>query len=422
MKESRFWPPDQVHTRAHHACAMAMQRRDAVAALVAAAQQPEPRAVGSRFVKRPLRSHYAADTPSSRPSRLKPPLVASTQSLMAAKKVWQQQDFAILRGLDGAAELARRVAALPADVPSRLLAGRTMQQTLSETAGWTALCAEAESLCRRACDAVGIDHTALHFIEPKRLVSLPGEGEQAVHWDCAYAYDTPPSTVTFLLHCSEGVGIDTTALPLYSSRECIPATRLRDTVAFGSERMRTRSSRCEQLQAAIPLLDKQHFHRVTARVGDVTLCRQSVPHYGTRNNSGGERVVLFAMLSGSRLPSQDDFQFFRWQFVAEAFGCESVEYAQALVAGKEFESMERFPDERSWRFAVQLLEKHGLLQLYYGEGTPQWNNAEQQSGAGQRKRKKEKRSGAAGAAAAAASASVSASASACVPVADAKRE
>jgi hypothetical protein len=365
----------------------------------------------------------AGDTPFSRPTRLEPPLVASTQSLTAAKKVWQQQDFATLRGLGGAAELARRVAALPADVPSRLLAGRTMQQTLAETAGWKALCSDAESLCRRACDAVGFVHSGLLFIEPKRLVSLPGQGEQAVHWDCAYAYDTPPTTITFLLHCTEGDGIDMTALPLYSARERIPATRPRDTVAFGSERMHTTKSRRRQLQSAIPLLDKQHFHRVSARVGDVTLCRQSVPHYGTRNNSGGERVVLFAMLSASPLPTQDDFQFFRWQFVAEAFGHESLEYAQSLVAGKEFESMERFPDEKSWRFAVQLLDKFGFLRLYYGEGgTPQWNNADQQSGAGQRKKKKEKSRGAAGAAAAAASVSVSASDVGCTLLADAKRE
>ena len=48
--------------------------------------------------------------------------------------------------------------------------------------------------------------------------------------------------------------------------------------------------------------------------------------------------------------------------------------------------MEQFPDETSWRCAVQLLDKFGLLRVYYGEGvTPQWNNAEQQSAAGQRK-------------------------------------
>jgi hypothetical protein len=60
--------------------------------------------------------------------------------------------------------------------------------------------------------------------------------------------------------------------------------------------------------------------------------------------------------------------------------------------------------EQSWREANQLLEKFDLLRLYYGEGgQPQWNNADQQSGAGQikRKKKKEKSGGAAGAAAAA---------------------
>ena len=91
--------------------------------------------------------------------------------------------------------------------------------------------------------------------------------------------------------------------------------------------------------------------------------------------------------------------------------------------------MERFPDETPWRCAVhdQLLDKFGLLRVYYGEGvTPQWNNAEQQRAAGQRKKKKEKcRGGVAGAAAAAAASaavSASASASACVRVTDAKRE
>ena len=95
------------------------------------------------------------------------------------------------------------------------------------------------------------------------------------------------------------------------------------------------------------------------------------------------------------------------------------------VAGKEFESVERFreADEQSWREANQLLEKFDLLRLYYGEeGQPQWNN-EQEQATTERADKKEKRRGAAGAAAAAAaSVSVSASASVCVPVADAKRE
>ena len=70
--------------------------------------------------------------------------------------------------------------------------------------------------------------------------------------------------------------------------ERIPATQPRDAVGFGSERMYTKTSRRRQLQSAIPLiplLDKQQFHRIAANVGDVTLCRQSVPHYGTRNNS-----------------------------------------------------------------------------------------------------------------------------------------
>ena len=144
-----------------------------------------------------------------------------------------------------------------------------------------------------------------------------------------------------------------------------------------------------------------------------------MPHYGTRNNSGGERVVLFGMLSSSDLLTQDDFQFFRWQFVGEAFGRESLEYAQALVAGKEFESVERFreADEQSWREANQLLEKFDLLRLYYGEDNEQDHATTEWAD------KKEKRRGAAGAAAAAAaSASACASAVGCAPVADAKRE
>ena len=426
---NHFWPPGQVHTRAHEACIRAVQRQTpTVAVAPAAAQQSNARAVGSRAIKRPLRlcdsDDSNADTPSTRPLRLATPLGESVQSLTAAKSVWQQKDYATLRGLDGAAELARRVAALPANVPTRLLAGATLQQALAETDDWTALRGDIESLCRRACDAVGFVHSGLQFIEPKRLVSLPGEGEQAVHWDCAFAYDTLPNTITFLLHCTEGDGIDTTALPLYSARERIPATQPRDAVAFGSEHMYIKTSRRRQLQSAIPLLDKQHFHRVSARVGDVTLCRQSVPHYGTRNNSGGERVVLFDMFSSSDLLTQDDFQFFRWQFVGEAFGRESLEYAQALVAGKEFESVERFreADEQSWREANQLLEKFDLLRLYYGEeGQPQWNN-EQEQATTERADKKEKRRGAASAAAAAVSVSASTSAAACVSVADANRE
>ena len=124
------------------------------------------------------------------------------------------------------------------------------------------------------------------------------------------------------------------------------------------------------------------------------------------------------------LPTQDDFQFFRWQAVAEAFGRDSIERAQALVVGKEFESVVRFreAEQQSWREANQLLEKFDLLRLYYGEeGQPQWNNEPEQATT-ERADKKEKSRGAAGAVAAAVSISVSASASACVSVADVHRE
>ena len=113
------------------------------------------------------------------------------------------------------------------------------------------------------------------------------------------------------------------------------------------------------------------------------------------------------------------------QFVAEACGWESIEHAQSLlVAGREFESrsMERFPDETSWRFAVQAV---GQVRIAASVLRRRSDAAVEQRGAtaGQTKKKKEKSRGVAGAAAAAAAAaSVSASASACVRVADAMRE
>jgi hypothetical protein len=177
--------------------------------------------------------------------------------------------------------------------------------------------------------------------------------------------------------------------------------------------MRTKASRREQLQDAIPLLEKQHFHSVPARAGDVTIFRQSVPHHDTRNKSNGDCVVLTATLSTTPQPARD-MRSFRWHFIANAFGPDSLEYAQALLAGKEAGSMDpqRFLDEKSWREAVQTLEKHGLLKLYYGEGVqPQWNNSsvEAQTATEQREEKaqcKEEASGATpGAAIAAAAAS-----------------
>jgi len=155
---------------------------------------------------------------------------------------------------------------------------------------------------------VGIAHAALEFLEPKLLVAQPKQGEQVVHFDATLAYDAPPTTITFLMHPTEADGNHSTAVPLFSSRAHFPRrTDTSNTVIYGSPAAIPTRMRRKQLQDGLDLLQPACFHRVPVRVGDVALCRQTVPHFDTRNDSSGqERVVLFGMLAAPSSDAQDD--------------------------------------------------------------------------------------------------------------------
>jgi len=142
-------------------------------------------------------------------------------------------------------------------------------------------------LAYRIAEPCGITH-ATHKISSVKLLVTPAleegqadaaaVGEQLVHWDFPTAYLTQ-GKYTMLWHLSEAAGQRTTALPRFEAHHQ-PDERTTN----------------EQLRDFLqPLFDKKNYASEAARIGDVTLFDQCIPHFGTANTSSQERIVVFFM-------------------------------------------------------------------------------------------------------------------------------
>ena len=113
------------------------------------------------------------------------------------------------------------------------------------------------------------------------------------------------------------------------------------------------------------LLDSEWFHSIPVHPGDMMILWQSIPHFGVRNNSTLlPRIGLFSILSSDDSDDQDEYQYFRWMYIADAYGNDSRQYAEALVQGKQHDPLKRM-DGQSYRRARETLKKYRLFTAYY---------------------------------------------------------
>lgn len=144
------------------------------------------------------------------------------------------------------------------------------------------------------------------------------------------------------------------------------------------------------------LLSEEWFHSVPLQPGDMLVFKQSVPHFGVRNQSIQPRMMLFTMLVPEEKEEEekaeeededadmqedevkelesDEYQFFRWMYMSEAYGEKSLEFAQSLVHDKHNNPLGRYPS-KLYKQSVACLKQHQLYAAYFGdEGEPDWES------------------------------------------------
>lgn len=250
----------------------------------------------------------------------------AVSSLEAGRSVFTEVGYTVLRGfIASKAEHSPTVVAVLAlavqeqqRAANRLgeaIAGNQTQQAFKAIA--TAAAKQVESRMRSLFIEVlaflGMESATLqlHLVDCKLLVSIAGN-TKAVHWDDGHGWDAPRTQITLLLHCTEGEGIHTTSVPNFDTSALFQNLHhLLPNIGERTKYERIDNTPLRPLWAKlIPLLQPQDFHSVAARIGDITVIRQHVPHYGTQHRgaaspSSPPRLVCFAMTSAVAGDGQD---------------------------------------------------------------------------------------------------------------------
>ena len=342
---SVLWPPGNSEgTRAHTACARRLERRLRTYA--------EPSQGTADCAEDPAVTPAPVPPPSL--SRLSSPLTSALAT--DHRGMFAEYDYALLPATEASLALARQLAALDCGAipPSSVItiAGEVAQHDLSTASAFSAeLRTTWAGVVSESIASIGITEEVaqrhLASVAQKLLVASPRKGAQVVHWDSIDGW-MARDQLSILLYCTDGC--QSTSLPRFSTRREFPWTE--ESVAR------------YELQQKAHLLDSDWYHSVTITAGQVLIFRDSVPHFGTRNGlTGIDRRVFFSMMSPSRSDDQDASQIFKWSYIADAFGEESLEYARALVDARKFKPLLRL-SPASEEAAIQCLKAHGLYKQY----------------------------------------------------------
>ncbi|MDO9333798.1 MAG: hypothetical protein Q7T57_04675, partial [Dehalococcoidales bacterium] len=240
----------------------------------------------------------------------------------------------LLRADDVARALAADVLRLPLVGAKRdPIAGDVTQYDLASVLP-RALQTQWHAVMRAAATTVGISDASELSIQAEKLLSAaPGKGEQALHFDRDDEADRLRRVFSCILYCSHGAHSTAVprfapgdfALPVYDDSEAVlNATELRATVERG-------------------LWEDEAYHQCNVAPGDVMIFSQAVPHRGTRNPLAlAPRICLFSIVTPFAEPKQDDFQVYRWMYIAAAYGFASRELAAAVHRDRAHRPLDRF--------------------------------------------------------------------------------
>lgn len=307
-----------------------------------------PDGVSNAEATRPLLDYLPDDLPTA-------PLDALTPRITL-----EHYGFALVRSDAERSSFASQIRRLPyhSDSSPDTIGGDVIQHDLSDAHfaafnqahkdGGESLCGKYERIMRGVLNELGIANTSLFFLNPKLLVARASIGEQAIHTDSYKGMHAPPTVITVVMYVSEGHM--STAVPR------LPWLAMEGALG--------------DLKEAARLWDKTMFHSVPVHPGDVLVFYQRLPHYGVRNQhpDGADRLALFSMFSDSPNPNQDASQFFRWQLFALAYGYQSKEYFDALIADKQQKPLTRWTGPKGKaaleRTERELFKARGVLFRY----------------------------------------------------------
>lgn len=309
------------------------------------------------------------------------PLVAYESS---PEECWQHYRYALYRATDYSRQLARDLAALFECCPSgaEIIAGGVHQYNMG---AWSVF--QNSKIQRRLNDLfrlrlgdLGVKPpeagTPLCHLAQKMLAAPSGKGLQAIHWDALNGPWDAVHRTSVVFYTTDGA--QTTAMPRWPWAQFQPADTKESKKAFAW------------------MLSRDYFHSVPAHPGDIMIFSQRVPHYGTPNPTAKPRQALFSMFSPFDDESQDArqvrthaharslrdhrpwdralllphclcvcvcVQLFRWRYMEEAFGTESLEFAESLVADAAIRPLSRYTPA-GFRAACRSLLDHQLADAF----------------------------------------------------------
>lgn len=292
----------------------------------------------------PASSAAAASLSSPPPfSQSDSPLTSTTLDALACLL---RYGYALVRATPETLALALLVATLqgqlPASAVATIIGGLVSQVDLAGVHGFKATRKTWKTSVCALGQRLGLP-SQLRAVLPKLLTATTGNGGQAIHWD-AIEGPAAPDRYSVILYCSAGA--QSTAMPRFPLSAFTP-----DVTSPASMRQFAH------------LLDTDWFHSVPVFPGDMMIFSQRVPHYGTENPSLSPRIALFGLLSTSFARSQDKFQMFRWRYMEEAYGPQSLQFAHALVDDAAQRPLFRF-DAAALISAYGCLVKHRLWGEY----------------------------------------------------------
>jgi hypothetical protein len=181
----------------------------------------------------------------------------------------------------------------------------------------------------------------------KILVARPGVGRQAVHWDAPIPVRiVPDGSLSMIIYCTY---TDSTALPRFPS--CVLSWPRDDDASN---------------QAHAFLLHPDFFHSVPVTPGTILIFDQSTPHFGVENVSKtDDRVALFDIISeipDAKVKSQDEYQYYVWEFVRDCFGIDSDEFVYSVLQNWKHNPISRYSGSVATKMHNAVSKKLGQWQ------------------------------------------------------------
>lgn len=175
--------------------------------------------------------------------------------------------------------------------------------------------AEWKALVKSAFGIIGVEMPE-HMVAPNILISVPGQGEQDLHWDSYKPDEIKRISIFFYLNPGRS-----TSVPIY------PFGMIRHT----GELQGQDDARRIAMQNDSMFLQPGCFHNIAVQPGDMMIMHHGVPHHGLQNREDKDRYVFFDTASPTNGNHQTDWQYFEHQYCSDAFGEDSLSRYKALL-------------------------------------------------------------------------------------------